>query len=294
MATIDASVIQPGDLLLHRGNGQISALIAWAGDSPFSHAAFAYDEAQVAEAAAVGVRHAKLADRVVDTADFSRIDVYRPSAGITLPQLTAIRAVADSYMGTPYPMNQLVQLALICALRDKVPHDERVRLLLREVTDHLIDNDPHHLVCSEFVYRAFAEAKLTPSIAPRIVILDWVATPFPPIDWVKLMEEFEEDKKRAEDAQKGRNAPPAPSVPTPSFGSGEGVTADALRDKHAQLRDALGVAVPQAAAVNRVMANAAAAGGPVIDPNPNPRAILPADLGNSPDFKLLGTVLSKI
>ena len=292
MATIDASAIQPGDLMLHRGNGQISALIAWAGDSPFSHAAFVYDEAQVAEAATVGVRRMKLADRVVNTASFSRIDVYRPSAGITTAQLDAIRAVADGYMGTPYPMNQLVQLAIICAVRDKVPHDEQVRLLLREVTDHLIDNDPHHLVCSEFVYRAWAEAKLAPSIAPRIVVLDWVATPFPPIDWAKLSAEFEEDKKRAEDAQKAHDAPPAPSVPSPAFGTGVGVTADELRDSHAQLRDALGVPAPRVAPVGGIRPNAAVA-GPVIEPNPNPRAILPADLGNSPDFRLLGTVLSK-
>jgi hypothetical protein len=32
-------------------------------------------------------------------------------------------------------------------------------------------------------------------------------------------------------------------------------------------------------------------GGRIVDPNPNPRAILPADLANSPTFTHLGTVL---
>lgn len=289
MATIDKTTILPGDVLLHRGSGQLSALIAWAGDSPFSHAAFVYDDAQISEAAAVGVRHMPLAGRLADTTDFLRIDVYRRTGGLAPDHLTGIRAVADGYMGRPYPMNELLHLALICALRDKIPHDNRLRLLLREVTDHLIDNDPGHLVCSEFVYRSFAEAKVAPSLAPRIPILDWVDTPFPHIDWIKLIVELEEDKKRAQNAQKAGAPPP----PNPSLRADVNVSADELREKHEELRDALGVSAPQAApASNTARIVTAMAGAAVFDPNPNPRAILPADLANSPDFTCLGTVFS--
>lgn len=289
MATFDKSGIRPGDVLLHRGSGQLSALIAWAGDSPFSHAAFVYDDAQISEAAAVGVRHMPLPGRLVDATDFLRIDVYRPTAELAANQLAAVRAVADGYLGTPYPINELTQLAVICALRDKIPHDNRLRLLLREVSDHLIDNDPHHLVCSEFVYRAFAEAKLTPSIAPRIAILDWVDTPFPEINWLELIIELEEDKKRAQNAQKNRGVP-APSPPSPSLRDDVAVSTDELRQKHAELREALGVSAKATPATNSAAIVNAMAGPLLFEPNPNPRTILPADLASSPDFKCMGTV----
>jgi hypothetical protein len=291
MATFDTNSILPGDVLLHRGSGQISALIAWAGDSPFSHAAFVYDDAQISEAAAVGVRHMPLAGRLADTTDFLRIDVYRRTGGVAANELAGIRAIADGYLGTPYPINELSQLAVICALRDKIPVDNRLRLLLREVSDHLIDNDPHHLVCSEFVYRAFAEAKVTPSIAPRIAILDWVDTPFPHIDWIKLVVELEEDKKRAQNAQNNRGAP-APSPPSPSLRADVIVSADELREKHAELREALGVSAKATPATNSATIVNAMAGPLLFEPNPNPRAILPADLASSPDFTRLGSVFS--
>jgi hypothetical protein len=286
---IPLSDVQPGDILLHMGRGEISKLIAWAGDSHYSHAAVIYDAAQIAEAAAVGVRLMPLAGRAVDTTDFTLIDVYRPTndgAKLQPAQLAAIDAVAKSYLGVPYPLNELVMLGVVSAIRDKVPVHPFARLIVRIAMDHYINSDPDHQVCSEYVYRCFAEAKTSPSLAPPILIKPRVDTPFPDINWIKLLEEYEEAKHR-------QSADPATPLIVNnlledkqlSVEAPETVSDEDLTSRHTIIKKRLSIGQ------NILLATG---DRPVIDPLPNPRTILPADLAASPGFRILGALLQSV
>jgi hypothetical protein len=71
--------LEAGDVLLHMGRGELSKLIAWVGDSQYSHAAVVIDETQLMEAAASGVRLASLVQRTAMIANFHYVDVFRPT-----------------------------------------------------------------------------------------------------------------------------------------------------------------------------------------------------------------------
>ena len=267
MDKIDKSSIRPGDVLLHRTRGEISKLVAWAGDSPYSHAAIVYDGDNLREAISKGVVDTPIAERLAMTDKFDFIDVYRRAdapAGLADMAMLAVRAVADGYSGKSYPLNELWYLGLVCAIRDKVPLDPPVKELLREITDMFIDHDPSQQVCSEFVYRCYAEAQTYPSIKPRIVVTSGPHESFPAIDLFKLYEEYEEAKGNAEPHAR------AAARMRPAVGHAP-VTDRELRARYAKVK--------------------AQVGDPVIDGNPNPRTILPADIQNSPDFKAIGRVL---
>jgi hypothetical protein len=209
------------------------------------------------EASAAGIRSYDLATRLADTTDYRFIDAYRYAPnGIVGDQVTALRRVADGYMGNPYPLNELFFLGMACAVRDKVPVNAQLRLLLHKILDDVVDPNPHWEVCSEFVYRCYAEAKATPSMKARIVLAPLKDTPFPHIDMVALIEEIIAAYRQAHQDGCARAA--------------------------RQLRERRPVAGALCAASRE-------AGPPVID-NPNPRLILPEDLMDSPDFMLLGRV----
>jgi len=257
MNPYDKKDLLPGDVLLHSSGAPISLLIEWAGDSDYSHAAVVYDATSLREASAAGIRSYDLATRLADTTDYRFIDAYRYAPnGIVGDQVTAMRRVADGYMGNPYPLNELFFLGMACAVRDKVPVNAQLRLLLHKILDDVVDPNPHWEVCSEFVYRCYAEAKATPSMKARIVLAPLKDTPFPHIDMVALIEEIIAAYRQAHKTDA--------LVPLDSS-----VSEDQLRARYARLREKLGP--------------------PVID-NPNPRLILPVDLMDSPDFMLLGRV----
>ncbi|MGB0133334.1 hypothetical protein [Dokdonella sp.] len=170
MKPLKIDVLQPGDVLLHMGTGELSKLIAWVGDSAYSHAAMVIEDAQLIEAAASGVRHASLAERTQMGAHFHFIDVFRPlrpTPGDNKSR-AALLAATNRYLGVPYPMTSLITLGIACAVRNKIPGDQRLRRFVRMALDVVIANDSSQVVCSELVYRGFDEAATNPEHSLRL------------------------------------------------------------------------------------------------------------------------------
>ena len=277
--------LAPGSILLHMTKGEISKLIAWADDGMYSHAAIVLDAGTIAEAVSEGIRQFRLADRLADAADFRWIDAYAPAQPLGADDLEAVRAVAQGYLGAPYPLNELLLLGLICAARDKIPGNGWLRLIVREAFDLALDPDPGAQVCSEFVFRCFAEAKTSPArrLAPQIVIEPRQHVPFPEIDWWALWREYEAARDRAHGTTKPPGRLPEPSAAATRLGEGVLADADELRAKAAQIRARYGI--------GRIAAEAVAAGRNE-DPRPNPKLVTPADLAGSPSFRLAGRIVS--
>lgn len=254
----------PGDVLLHMGAGELSKLIAWVGDSAYSHAAMVIPGGQLLEAAASGVRHAGLAERTRMLANFHYIDVFRPLR--PTPQdataLAALIAAGDAYLGRPYPMTSLLTLGIICAVRNKVPGDATLHAALRMALDLVVKNDASQVVCSELVYRAFDEAATRPPHGLRLPLASTPAapTPLPRIDVVALMTECLDDYRRS----RGNAALAATAAED---------TRD-VDDLLARARAHLGVD------------SVTAGSGPGYAPNP--KTVLPADLEYSPGLRKTG------
>src|SRR5690606_15419966 len=66
------------------------------------------------------------------------------------------------------------------------------RLLVRVALDHALPDDTGRVVCSEVVYRAYAECTAEPAgrLAPVIVVGERGTAPFPDIDWKRLLEQL--------------------------------------------------------------------------------------------------------
>lgn len=252
----------PGDVLLHMGRGELSKLIAWVGDSAYSHAAMVIGNGELIEAATKGVRHASLAERTRMAAAFDYVDAYRPLRPTPRDtgEIAALLAAADVYLGRPYPMTSLLTLGIVCAVRNKIPGDERLHQALRMALDLVVQDDPSRVVCSELVYRGYAEAVTKPPQALRLPITHRAsqATPLPKIDLVALALECLEDYQRANPK-----------------GALRAVAAHAeLPELLAQARSTLGIGGLQASG-----AGASA---------PNPKTVLPADLEFSTGLRKLG------
>lgn len=287
MPTPQAS-LQAGDILLHMGKGEISKLIAWAGSSDYSHAALVIDVDTIAEAVSVGARTLPLKDRLAQAEEFRWIDAFRPSKAIAEADLALVRQVAKGYLGVPYPLNELFVLGVVCAVRDKLPQHPWARLVVRLALDHVVNSDPKAQVCSEYVYRCFAEAATRPprALAPRIVIEPPVDTPFPDIDWLALWKEYEAARQHSQPHAVAASKPTLAGAAQAGFAAvaaAAEVGEDELRDKAAAVRARL------AASRAKVLASAnghvaAAPQAPLPDPLPNPKTVLPADLASSPSF----------
>ncbi|MHA6203121.1 hypothetical protein ACXU4B_01690 [Dyella soli] len=283
----------PGDVLLHMGRGELSRLIAWVGDSSYSHAAVVFDDTRLIEAAASGVRHAPLAQRATMVADFHYIDVFRPSRlqqpdGATMPGL--LRDALVPYLGRPYPMTSLFVLGVVCAVRNKIPGSRDLRRVIRMALDLVVENDPGKVVCSELVYRGFDEAATAPRHALRLPIVTRSRqhTPVPDIDVLALAHECLDDLRRAD--RKPSIASEIALLAAPMHGMHD-VAAAAMADVPddadlerclQQARAQLGIDTPAHA---RFQANAAAAS---FYPAPNPKTVLPADLEFSSGLMKVG------
>lgn len=269
----------PGSILLHMTKGEISKLIAWADNGQYSHAAIVIDNDTIAEAVAAGVRLYSLKQRLSEKDEFHWIDARAPAQPLGAGDLAAVAAVAQGYIGTPYPLNELLLLGVLCAARDKIPENEVARLVVRMALDYAIDADPKAMVCSEFVFRCFAEAATVPvhRLAPRIVIAPPKAVPFPDIDWLKLWQEYEDARQRAH----GGPALPELVRAQDRRSDSAGDEVRELREKAARVRARLAAGRAGSGAADA----AAAAATPVLDdPSPNPKMVTPGDLGGSPSF----------
>lgn len=261
-----AADLRPADVLLHMGSGELSKLIAWSGDSAYSHAAMVIEGGQLIEAAAAGVRHAGLVERTRMIANFHFIDVYRPLKPVSSDAagFAAVLAAAEVYMGRPYPMTSLLTLGVVCAVRNKVPGDPQLRTALRMAFDLVIENDPNQVVCSELVYRGYDEARTVPAHALRLPVDTQRAAgsvKLPPIDVKVLIAECIDDFNRSR-----QNTGLRAVISTNDDRD--------LDDLLAQARARLGV--------DGMLK------GKVGDYAPNPKTILPADLEFSPGLRKVG------
>lgn len=269
-ALLEASDVRPGDLLLHLGKSQISALVAWFGDAIYSHIALMTSGAEFIEAAPGGARKVPLARRLAQVNDYHFIDLYRPSARggriAKAEQIDAVLRRADQYLGSPYPFDLLAQLGVISALRGRLPENNLARWVIRLAIDAAMGRDASRVMCSEIVYRALAEAATEPAgaMAPTIVVSAPLLLPFPEIDLAKLLKELEAMIKT------------------------EHLSALAADSKLDARHSDAAIAADYAALRAQLGDLPGKSGDVIIVPNPNPKTVSPADLERSPSVRLVG------
>ena len=274
MAGLPISSLQPGDLLLCMGKGEISKLIAWVGANDYSHCAVVCDGARLIEAAASGARYVDLAKEQSLGDEYVYIDALRnhhqDASALAGANLDAFLVMVRAYVGRPYDLDKLVELGLAIAVRNKVPEHPLGRLIFRLAIDHLIANDPKAVVCSELAYRLYTEGAYDPTnvLKPTIVIVPPTKEPFPHIDWIALWKEYEE-ARHSKPQLMSAEAAQASTPPEP----------EELAAHIAQARAQLGLDAP---------ALGAAAPGEIVDPLVNPKTVTPSDFAASPSYGKLG------
>ncbi|MDQ0000106.1 MULTISPECIES: hypothetical protein [Pseudarthrobacter] len=168
----DKIEIRRGDVLLFHGTDIISWAIRTFDGTDVNHAAIALDEATLMEAAARGLRHATI-EAEVSGSRYVRVRRH------TEDDLASVVATAASHVKrrAPYAYQQIVMLALLAATRT-IPLGGTGRRMVRSILDHaaaalnaFVDRDgTRSMICSEFVYRAFAEAPSDPAERFRLLI----------------------------------------------------------------------------------------------------------------------------
>lgn len=274
---VDRKSLRPGDVLLMRGDSEISDLVAWFGDSIYSHAAILVDRGELVEAAPPQSRIRTLEERLHEVQHYFFIDAWRPARRNGQPLADADRgAIVDAaraLVATPYPVDAFVQMAVFAALRNRVPADRRARELLRAILDHVLKKDPNQVTCSELVYRALASANQhgATDVEPPLIVSATLDTPFPSVNVAKLWEEWNRIRPRASD---GTGVPAFVSIEdsTAHPDDDEAQLTSLLADFES-LRSARGLA-PFYTPDNK--------------PRPNPRNVLPVDLESSPSIRFLG------
>jgi hypothetical protein len=297
-ATLAVDDLRTGDVLLMMGEGPLSDLIAWASDSIYSHAAIVADGGDLVEAATAGVRRYPLATRLADQAHYHFIDALRMQGDgvepLTAADSAEVLAKAVSLLGVPYPVDQLALFGAIMAVRGKWPAEPWARLLVRVALDHALPDTTDRMVCSEVVYRAYAECAALPAgrLAPVIVIGERGTAPFPEIDWKALFDEIwpllqPGGRERLQTAR---------------------IQLNAMRGEDLQGLHGGAGALPQVSDAELEFARRAVLGttgllagpgdlrldGPgTVVPEPNPRLVSPQDLAASPSLSLLGRLMRR-
>lgn len=265
----DPAGLRPGDVLLMKGCGAVSDLIAWFGDSTYSHAAVMVDGGCFVEAALPSARVVALTDRLAQVDEYDFIDACRPCRADGTPLREADRAAlvaaARGLVGVSYPLDALLQMAVFAALRNRIPAHAGLRGLLRTMIDHALRFDPQHMVCSELVYCAFREAGL----APALITSAQLDLPLPAVDPAALLEEWRAARGRAGAAAEA--AHPA--------------KAEASEE---ELEDLLHRFRARRGSYPRLLQAQPGTSGLVPVPVPNPADVLPVDLETSPQLRRLG------
>ncbi len=298
-STLDLDVLQPGDVLLMMGQGPLSDLIAWASDSRYSHAALVADDGELIEASASGVRRYRLATRLADQANYRWIDAlrWRSAGGTALEAADAacVLARANALLGIAYPVDQLALFGAIMAVRGKWPVHPLGRWLVRIALDHALPDRGDRMVCSEVVYRAYAECAAVPAgrLAPAILVGPRGGAPFPEIDWEQLWREI--------GPLLGPSARPAlRAAGAAAAGAGEAALGglpsgpEAVAEiSDAELEAARRAVLGGGGAVRAALGQVAAQVGDRQIPSPNPRLVSPQDLAASPSLSMLGRLMQR-
>ncbi len=298
---LDVSALAPGDVLLMLGKGELSKMIAWCGDSIYSHAAMVADEGDLIEASASGVRRYPLAKRLQDVDEYFFVDAYQPHTregnAFTTPDRAAVLAHAVSLLSVPYPLDSLATLGVLVAIRGKWPQHWLARMIVREALDRLVGDNPSHMVCSEVVYRALAECSVEPPgrLAPVIVLSGPSHLPFPEVDWKALWDEVWPLLRPARQQALAGVATRLPTGGLGDAGSVDWQVADAdLASRTNAARATLGLPPLSAASFadqGSLLADAAVEPPGTVLPNPNPKLVMPLDLANSPSNQRLGRLM---
>ncbi|HET7843118.1 MAG TPA: hypothetical protein VFL14_03145 [Xanthomonadales bacterium] len=291
--TIPLGDIEPGDVLMALGHGEISKLLAWNGESDYSHAMLVVDGGNLVEATTGGCKIVPLTTRQRQSDRWLYVDVWRPVAhdgrAFDADDRAAIVANGRTFAGLPYAMDVLTQLAIVVAVRNKTDMPPAVKAIVRVIVDSALKDDPTHLTCTELVYRGLRDAQASPEhrLRPKIVVAPKASKPFPKVDVIALWKETKEmfgKRKAAPQAPGLRAAAPALSDAPPAPSSEDDAALDAGT---AHLRKRLGVKQPV------LRAPPAGPGARPPEPieirDPAPRGIIPLDFVASPSFTKLGS-----
>lgn len=159
--------IRSGDVLLYHGRGFVSWAIRKFDGTDVNHAAIALDGERLGEAAGSGLQIAPI-PASVSSNDF--VVVRRFGAA---DPIDPVIGIADGYLAgsKPYAYQQIVLLAILASTR-RIPLPGIGRRMLRSVLDHaaaalnaFVDkgDGTRSMICSEFVYRCYAEAAGDPN-----------------------------------------------------------------------------------------------------------------------------------
>ena len=291
----------PGDVLLSLGPDELSKLLAWNGDSDYSHGMLVCDTENLIEAAVVGVRKVPLAERIHDRDEMRYIDVFRAVDKSSRPrpesELTPVTYKADSFDGYPYALNALKQLGIFVAIRNKLPKKPIARWVVRIALDYLMTDEEGHLTCTELLYRAYDEAETTPkhALRPTIVVQPASDRPFPKIRWTKLWREVRALRKRHKTAADTVGFSMR-SLGESNVGDVLSVDIEALPETHPMIDESAlqqqleRVRSKHASLVARAqpMSGTREIAGDWIDPKPDPQAVIPVDFQSSPSYVKLG------
>mgnify|MGYP000583083838 CR=1 FL=1 len=274
------SAIEPktGDVLLMMSTDELSKLIAWFGDSQYSHSALMVSEGVLMESIAAGITETKLTDLKQPDFNIKYVDVYRSldreGNFFTDSQQLAILASARQFMGIPFEFGKLVQIGVLAAVRQKIPANPIIRRLLRLAFDHVLANKEKAMTCSQFVYSSLLRADVAPSasVTPRITHSGPSGLSFPDnIDWHELVREIKAllpEHEQIENSYWLINEIQSDEI---------SVLSDAaLLQKAAEVRSALGFTEEDEIRIASHLI------GDIID-NPNPKLVTPGDLFATPD-----------
>ncbi len=159
--------LQPGDIMLYRGKSMLAKAIRLFDGSDVNHAAICLPNRQIGEAIKQGV-----VSRDVDTSLTGNQFVKVRRLKDLPPDMSPVLGVADKYLsqGQRYAYEQILLLAFL-GLTRKPKVTPILRALLRTVLDAAAvalnklvagavgDGNRQPMICSEFVYRCYDEAR---------------------------------------------------------------------------------------------------------------------------------------
>ncbi|MEN1973282.1 hypothetical protein WCE34_13280 [Luteimonas sp. MJ204] len=291
MDTIAIDTLQEGDILLMMGDGPLSDLIAWASDGTYSHAAMVADQGELIEASLAGVRRYPLAKRLGEVDHYHWVDAFRAHDGQGRPfdsgDRRLVREHAQALLGAPYPVDQLALFGAIMALRGKWPAHSWARKLVRLALDRAVPSESPAMLCSEVVYRSWAECAVEPRgrLAPRIVEGERGRAPFPEIDWQRLIDEIGPLLGTGTAGAGARGTAPGLFGAEAVFEAGDDISDEALDQASRRVLSQLqpdSQGLMRSAGTDARLAHA-----------PNPRLVSPQDLANSPGVGLMGRLMQR-
>ena len=209
---LDPDELRPGDVLLTRAQRQLSRLMAWNAECPYSHASLVVSRRRVVDAYPPSVRLRPLRALLAEALDVA--DVYRPVEAWRRPlppeRRRRIVRAALACLGRPYDGLRLPGLAVRTLLQHKLGWSPGTRS----------PRDVDAVICTELVYRA-----LRSGIAICFGDRQRRRQPFPRLDLRRMWREL---LGFCRDWRRGRYDPPPRTTTRPLPPPGADVDAGCL------------------------------------------------------------------